>query len=320
MNEFSSVNEAYYTLLSDLAVKGKSVQSIADKTSVGTLFGKTEREFVELLGVSFVLTNPRNRLIYSNVRKASFGFNVANYLWLMSGRNDVETISFYNKKGEAYSGNGTYYEAAFGARIFGDYQLWSFVKSILLNDKTTRRALLPLFFPDDLKKLPKDTPCASSIQIMVREKKVDFFLHMRSQSAAMVFPYDIFLFTMLHEYVAICLKVDIGNFHYYCNSFHFYKDEIEVVQKIVEEKLTIANEMPIMDVSTPQQLVDLIKLEGVIRQDVLNNNFLSTDRYLSNLSPYWRGLFEILILKACKEHNVNVELTSSYLSNKYLFL
>ena len=38
-------------------------------------------------------------------------------------------------------------------------------------DITTRRALMPIFIPNDLKNLPKDTSCASSIQIMIRETK-----------------------------------------------------------------------------------------------------------------------------------------------------
>jgi thymidylate synthase len=319
MNKYSSVNEAYHSSLQILTETGRSIKSVIDGNSVGSLFGEKEREFIELLGVSFVLTNPRNRLIYSENRKVSFGFNVANYLWLMSGRNDVETISFYNKKGAAYSGNGTYYEAAFGDRIFGNSQLWNFANNLLIKDETTRRALLPIFFPDDLKNLPNDTPCASSIQLMVRNNKLEFFLHMRSQSVAMVFPYDIFLFTMLHEYMATCLSVELGNFYYYCNSFHFYKDEQSIVENIIKEEYKEAQAMEKMDMSTPKMMNDLITLEKHLRESILKKS-LYYDELLSNLSPYWKRLFEPLILKACKEHDVDVELKSSYLTNKHLFV
>src|SRR5687767_5686829 len=99
MKVYKSVQDAYINSLFDIKENGRFISSVTDSSSIGNYFGKKKRDFLELPGYSFVLSNPKDRLIYSKSRKLSFGFNIANLIWLLSGRNDVGTISFYNKKG-----------------------------------------------------------------------------------------------------------------------------------------------------------------------------------------------------------------------------
>ena len=51
----------------------------------------------EKLGVSFEITNPRNRLLYVKSRKFSLEYMVAECLWYLSGNNETRWISKYSK-------------------------------------------------------------------------------------------------------------------------------------------------------------------------------------------------------------------------------
>jgi len=317
---FNSINDVYFYSLNELKNKGILVNSVTDKNSIGSDFGKRNRDFVELHGFSFQLTNPRNRLIYSESRKLSMGFNIANFIWFMSGSRDVEPISFYNKKGKVFSNNGKYYEAAFGDRIFGSYNLVENAKSLLLTDITSRRALIPLFFPDDLKNLPNDTPCASSIQIMIRDNKIDFFLHMRSQSVIMVFPYDIFLFTMFHEYLSIILNKDLGTFNYYANSFHYYTEEESVLNAILREEQTTPIPMDNMPQSTITEIPNIIRFEKHLRDSIISKSSIN-GKELNVFPDYWKELLYLLCIKAEDENNLdNHTFTSKLLTQNKLFI
>jgi thymidylate synthase len=317
---YNSFQQIYIDALKDLKSNGNLVKSIKDTSSVGSYFGKKERDFVELTGYSFTLTNPQNRIIYSKSRKFSLGFAIANFIWLLSGRNDVETIKFYNKHGDAFSKNGIYYEAAFGERIFGKLKLLQFAKDILIKDENTRRALIPIFIPKDLMTLPNDTPCTSSIQIMIRNQKAEFFLHMRSQSVAMVFPYDIFLFTMLHELICRSLNLQIGNFNYYSNSFHYYTDETAIVEQILSEEIIETVQMEDMCKIDNELIQKMVRIERQMRLKIKNKKLIHSDIF-DGLPDYWRRYFDVLYFKACQDHQVEAQFgIPEILKNTSLFV
>lgn len=220
----------------------------------------------------------------------------------------------------AFSNNGKYYEAAFGDRIFGSHNLIENAKELLLTDPTTRRALIPLLFPDDLKNLPRDTPCASNIQIMIRGNKIDFFLHMRSQSVIMVFPYDMFLFTMFHEYISILLNKKLGTFYYYANSFHYYVEEQDTLNNVLAESEHQAMPMESMPGSTIAEIKSAIEFEKYLRDSIKNNSSYET-RTLKAFSGYWRELLYLLCIKAEYENDSQIhKFESKYLTESKLFV
>ncbi|MDO8272422.1 MAG: thymidylate synthase [Gammaproteobacteria bacterium] len=313
MKVFSSVNEAYQSGLQDIKALGRLVPSVTDKTSVGSHFGKRLKDYKEIIGYSFILENPRNRVITNSPRNMSFGFAVANFLWVLTGRRDVESISFYNSKGRAFSSDGEYYESAFGDRLFGTYKQWDKIKSRLLNDKSSRRAFLPLYFPQDLIQSPLDLSCATGIQFLIRDDRLEFVLHMRSQSAAMVFPYDIFLFSLLHEYFSLELGVGLGKFYYYAASFHYYNEEEDSIEKILSNNsISDPGVMPSMDRLNNEGVVRLYNAESEIRECILGKRPFPVE-VLSGFSKYWQSMLITAWQKGCLENNhtiASLDLTS----------
>ena len=279
--------------------QGEKVKSVSDPKSVGSHFGVRNRDFIEARGLGFTISNPRNRIVFSNHRKISLGFCIANAIWMLSGENSIERIVAYNKKGIAFSDNGIYYEAAFGDRIFGKNNQWEFAEKLLNTDINSRRIVIPIFFKEDLVNLPKDTPCAESIQLMVRSNKLDFFLTMRSQSLYAVFPYDIFLFTFLHEFLAQLLSLPIGKFYYYCKSLHIYEEELDDVEKSLAEKTQRVYKMPKMPKSDWLLVKEILSREEAIRENAPHST------YTRPIPRYWDEFLRILSLKIRKEETPN---------------
>jgi len=271
MRMYESLQKVYVELIKLLQSEGEIVASVVDARSVGSEFGKKKRDFKEIQGYCFTLSNPRHRVINAPVRRISYGFALANFIWTLCGRREVESISFYNSRGRMFTTDGKYYESAFGDRIFGRLPQWRQAVDILKSDPTSRRVFVPLFLPSDLKNLPLDTPCAVGFHLMIRDDKLDMVLYMRSQSAIMVFPYDIFLFTMLQEVFSLLLGVPLGKFVYFGGSVHYYLDEAGLGERILQEanKRELKGfEMPPMPKETPLLLADICATEKSIRQSV----------------------------------------------------
>lgn len=312
MKYYSDINEVYHDALTEILEGGLPVTSINDIRSIGSGFGQRQRDFIELKGYSFVLTNPLNRIVSSNIRNISIGFASANLIWVLSGNSSANHITFYNSKGKVFANNDLYYEAAFGSRLFGKYQLLEQAFLILKRDPSTRRAFIPLYFHTDLISNPLDSPCAASLHFLIRDSRLDCFLNMRSQSVAMVFPYDIFLFTILQELLSQKLNIKIGNLYYYCSSFHVYKEEIEMVERIVKAKadnqLHSAIMSPMPDF-TNELLEQISKIETIFRN---NNGKIIDDFYL--LPKYWQDILTVSFIKGSIENNFNINLNTNHIS------
>lgn len=319
MKVYSNIENAYIDGIKAIYEKGNVVDSVRDTSSVGSSFGKKERRFREIQGYSFVLSNPRSRLIKCPIRNASIGFSFANFIWVLCGRKDVESISFYNKRGHAFSDNGEYYESAFGDRIFGTYNLWESAKKLLLSDPNTRRAFIPIFFHNDIFKLPLDTSCAAYIQLLIRDNKLDMILSMRSQSSILILPYDIFLFTMLQELFSLSLGLEMGKLTYFCNSFHYYLEEEDLGKRIVEnfKGKSHNNSMLPMEKLSEEMIKELQYIETQIRR-CSSEKLAYPHEAIKKLPDYWKEVMNILWAKAYKEANgesYDETLIPTYLDN-----
>ncbi len=98
-NQFLSLTAAYLDSLRELHTCGRVVPSVAETSSVGSDFGQRERPFRELLNHTFVLTNPRNRVVTHPVRRVNVPFAFASALWTLAGSDSLAFIDPYNPRG-----------------------------------------------------------------------------------------------------------------------------------------------------------------------------------------------------------------------------
>ena len=155
----------------------------------------------------------------------------------------------------------------------------------------------------------------------IRKGCLDAFLHMRSQSAATVFPYDLFTFTMLHELVSESLSLPMGHFHYYSNSFHYYMEEQQTVDNILSDE-TVSDILPMarMDIANDIGLRFVMDIEHTIREQ-LSSNLIRSIKNDAKITDYWRELLLVLFYKACIEQGIKIDLPSLvYLKSASIYI
>ncbi len=201
----------------------------------------------ELMNANLVLTNPRERLLYSRVRKHSYTYASAEFLWYLVGNNSLSFIEYYLPRMKEYSDDGVTVNSAYGYRIFGHHEdfpnQWQNVMSKLLNDQDTRQAIITIHYQKDIDKPSKDVPCTLNLHFMIRNNRLNMFTQMRSNDSYMGLIYDVFSFTLLQEHMLNLLrqhkdfpKLELGTYVHKSDSMHLYDRDIPGVKRVLNEE------------------------------------------------------------------------------------
>lgn len=214
---FSSIDELYYELCNELVEHGREV-------NVRNMSTK------ELIGKSFVLQNPRKRLLQNKERRLSPYYALGEWLWYMSGSNSLEFISYYAPSMWKYSDDKKTLNGAYGKRI--KHQLEEII--LMLKKKpNTRQAIITIFDVRDLNYESLDIPCTLNLHFLIRDNKLHLIVNMRSNDIYLGLPYDIFAFTMIQEYVASMLNVELGSYYHHVSSLHYYTKDEKKIERII---------------------------------------------------------------------------------------
>lgn len=248
----------------------------------------------ELSPFVFSTQNPLNNVLQNPIRKINKAFAVAEWLWIISGRDDLETISFYNSQIKKYSDDGITLTGAYGPKI--RQQLY-YVYNILLKDKYSRQAIITTWKSSP--QSSKDIPCTLTIQFLVNNfDELDVVVNMRSNDAWLGLPYDFYTFTMLQNYVAFKLKLKVGRYTHVVGSEHLYEEHIEQAFSAF---------------SFPTKVKDLIFTENfssddlgiLIQVDRCVRNNLKCDEMITSLIEPWKTMAETMRDFAIKKHEKN---------------
>lgn len=295
MNTFRSTDEAWRELVRSVVHLGDRVPGVQDPSSVGSKFGGCPRDTRELIAAQIAIRNPRARLIASRARPFRLDYAIAQVIWALSGRDDLESLAFYHHRGVEFSDDGRTVRSAIGRRIFrsrnGD-QMAEAIKRIR-SDRSTRRALIQIYLPDDLFVRSRDVSCTASLHLLARGSQLHAVGHMRSQSTTVVLPYDLFLLTMLHEFASVCTGLELGTYRHVCNSAHIYEDEMFATNLLLEEVPTQSEPMPAMPASTALEIESLNKAEQTVRASLETETHLDVSTL--SLSSYWQDLIGTMI-------------------------
>jgi len=246
LKKFNSFEEAYYYSIESVLTNGQEKLPNDDKFSPGK-----KRKTKELKGAGFILENPRDRIIFNNIRQFNIFTAIGHFMWFFAGSTDLSFINYYNKRANAYSDDQKTHRSAYGMRLMNYYNGLSQIESCidrLTMDKSSRRAYATIYAHEDSFTFEaREIPCTLGLHFLITDNKLDCMCTMRSQSATFVMPYDIFIHTLLQEYVAKRLNVELGSYYHYCNSLHIYENEYEVSKKILENKV---NSIPMLEIDS----------------------------------------------------------------------
>lgn len=251
-------------------------------------FGSEANGTMEVLGFNYRLPSANHRLVTMEKRKLVLPFAIGEFLWLMTGRNNVEPLAFFVPRMRDYSSKGVITNA-YGPLI--EPYLEEFVNK-LGRDKGTRQAVMTIYSPRMWK--DKDIACTLSLQAIERDGNLYWFTNMRSQDMIWGLPYDTFQFSMLHEWVARELGLSASRYHGYAASAHIYHRHYQMATEIVSSSDSFIDyemgEMPRTGYWHFHAMADmyerLVAGEEQSLIDVLNME-----------EPYWRDL--MLVVAAC---------------------
>jgi len=188
----------------------------------------------EISPATIILRNILNRTLTNEARNLLFTFGLAEFLSLMSGKNSVDYILYYNKKMINYTDNNFIFYGAYGPRLIN--QIPQIIYK-LKSDKDTRQAVMTIYNGNqDLFVQSKDIPCTISLQFFIRNNKLDLIVYMRSNDIIYGTTYDIQVFTLLQEFIATKLEIDVGTYYHITGSLHLYDNLKTKAEKIINSK------------------------------------------------------------------------------------
>lgn len=251
----------------------------------------TRGRFTELFGPLLHLTNPRARLSRSEMKGKVFSA-LGEWFWYLSEANDYAFIDYYvpgRYKDETEDGKTV--RSGYGERLFslrGINQLKTVIE-LLKRKSSTRRAVIQLFDASDIERDYASIPCTCTLQFLVRGKRLNMFVSMRSNDAYFGLPHDVFAFTMMQELVARSIGVELGEYKHSAGSLHLYEDQFSPARSYLGEAWQATVAMPDMPSGDPWPSIDTVRgIERRLREDGV------ADIEGSGLDNYWKDISRLL--------------------------
>jgi len=171
--------------------------------------------------------NPRERVLFHKGRDANPVFHLMESVWMLAGRNDVAFPELFNSRIGQYSDNGETFNAAYGYRWrhhFGFDQLTAVITQLRASP-STRQGVVQMWESSDLVKETKDKACNTQLIFEVSNEKLNMTVINRSNDAWYGYAgANIVHFTVLQEFVANAVGVDVGLYRTFSTNLHLYTE------------------------------------------------------------------------------------------------
>ncbi len=229
----------------------------------------------ELISYQFILENPRDRILRNPSAPFWPAQGLAQFLWMLRGEHELEPMRFYSRKADQFSADERTMRGAYGFRFRGPGYLnqlkWIMGEKLIDEDaqdpKDSRRALVAIYLPQFDQHMERDeVPCTALLQYFNRDGVLHATTYMRSQNAFGLLPLDIFLLTMLHEFVAKSVRCRVGIYHHICGSIHIYEKDFEAAQKAANDNSNPLDPMLEMPDDVSATILPIMRSERILRQ------------------------------------------------------
>ena len=243
---FRNVDEALPVLCRDLLEKGQEVKSRAGNTK-------------ELTFVNIELTHPMEREVLLPSRKASYPAQIAETMWVLAGRNDMQFLSKYLPRAKEFSDDGLVWRAGYGPRLRSagirintdGYKyvdpLWSVVE-LLRRDPETRQAVISIWSNHlDSGVQSLDIPCNNWLHFLARDGRLN--LHVATRSNDIIWGWsgiNQFEWSALLQLVAELTGLEVGSLHFAISSLHLYERHWEKAAKIGADRPQPRESLPVL--------------------------------------------------------------------------
>jgi len=245
-----NVNTAFRDIV--YGIKNNTIRTVRQSSRNGDVF-----RIPEPLTITY--EQPCERVLFSIVRDCNPFFHVVEALWMLVGRNDVETVAKYTPNMRNYSDDGAILHGAYGCRWrewFGYDQLDKIVEELKKNPDS-RRCVLSMWNPTNTQFLipdfgnwsaqdssdlhiatqdGKDVPCNLSATFHVVEDKLDMTVFNRSNDLIWgTLGANVVHFSILQEYLSARIGVGIGCYHQVSSNAHVYENNWKPIEWLQDD-------------------------------------------------------------------------------------
>lgn len=208
-----------------------------DLLSYGAIIDVRESRVRELRNRVTILSRPRERCLFLPHRGNNIVASLAETIWMLAGRDDIDWLSAYLSRAKDFSDNGSTWRAAYGPRL----RAWNGIdqlaetRRLLLEQESSRRAVMSLYDPDRDFVASKDIPCNNWLHWLVRDQQLHLTVGVRSNDLMWGFSgINSFEWSVLQEMMAFWVGAKIGDATYLASSFHLYAHHDERARKITD--------------------------------------------------------------------------------------
>lgn len=187
--------------------------------------------------VATVYDAPWERVMFWPQRDANPFFHLYESLWMLAGRQDLETLTRYVKSFSQFSDDGKTLRGAYGYRwrnFFSKDQLPTIVR-MLRDNQNDRRAVLQMWDADrDLGQQKKDLPCNTIATFQVNVAgELELTVFCRSNDIVWgAYGANAVHFSFLHEYMAVATGIPQGRYTQISVNWHGYLKTLDPVWSI----------------------------------------------------------------------------------------
>lgn len=271
----------------------------------------------------FKIVEPTARIVTIPCRKWSKTLPYAESLWIASGRNDLDYITYYLKRMRDFSDDQVFARGAYGPRLrhFNgsktDYKVTEtvdassaeidqlrYIVECFSAEMPTRRAIISMgdvmkddFDTEGCLKKTLDIPCTRELHFIKQpnSNKLDVIVKMRSNDiiwgASAV---NIFNYTFMQEYMATILGLEVGNYFHFADNFHYYGRHKEMIKQLSEVKEVV--DEPYTYDKTFRNLADF---DNLVKDLSSEERKMRSDKgysYHEILDPFFRDWYNVLYL------------------------
>ena len=187
----------------------------------------------EILHVGFSVADPRQRWVVSREPPLNLAFALAEVVWMMTGRRDLEFLDYWNRRYRDFVGHGPELHGAYGYRLrhhLGIDQLHR-AYQVLDSNPDTRQVVLQIW--DSREDLPapdgtpadRDIPCNVAAMLKIRDGKLEWLQIIRSNDMVLGVPHNFVQFMSMQEILAGWLGVECGSYTQISDSLHVYDSD-----------------------------------------------------------------------------------------------
>ena len=184
----------------------------------------------EILHAAFSIADPRQRWVVSRTPSLNLAFALAEVVWIMTGRRDLNFLKYWNSGLPRFVGPGPRLHGAYGYRLRHSLCFDQLERAyrILDKDPDSRQVVLQIWdsridLPaSDATPAARDIPCNVIAMPKIRDGKLEWSQVLRSNDLFLGVPYNFVQFTSLQEILAGWLGVECGSYVQMSDSLHVY--------------------------------------------------------------------------------------------------